>query len=553
MHHPCRRPGCLLIVMAALLLSACWCAAAAPVPGDYRNRTITVAVDNSYPPFSFLDGEGNLVGIDIDQWKLWEQKTGVPVRFVTLESTEPHNLIKTGGIDVNSEIFYTPERAEYYDFSEPYEPVIDVSVFFKKSLSGISDVNSLKGFVVAVVAGYDSEEYLKNRGITVKGYPSVEAIVQDAKAGNVLVFCTDKPAAVYYLYKDGMYQDFRETPPLYSDKLRRGVKKGNTELLTIINAGFAQISKSEYQEIERRWFGSPVQYSEETQLLLSAAIVVVVIAVAWAVGLAFWNRSLASAVEKKTLELSRKTDELRASYEQLATAEEELRHNYNELSKSQKALEQARKKLNLLNSITFTDIRNALFALAGYFELEREGLPDKKKEQCLDKEIEITRNISESLLFAQHYQELGLKPPVWQDISQVFLFAISHLDVSKLSRNLDVGNLEIYADPLLEKVFVTLAENVILHGAGATMVSLRYEETGDGLTLNFEDNGTGIPYDMKEKIFDRKYEEKKGLGLFLTREILSITGISIRETGEPGAGARFEMSVPRGTYRFTPK
>jgi ABC-type amino acid transport substrate-binding protein/cell division protein FtsB len=550
MQHP-RWPA-YLIVMLAVVLSICWClAAAVPVPEAYQNRTIIVAVDNSYPPFSFLDGEGNLVGIDIDQWNLWEKKTGIPVKFVTLESTEPNKLIKTGGIDVNSEIFYTPERAEYIDFSEPYEPVIDVSVYFKKSLSGISDVNSLKGFVVAVVAGYDSEDYLKNRGITIKGYPSVEAIVLDAKAGNVLVFCTDKPAAVYYLYKYGMYDDFRETPPLYSDKLRRGVKKGNTELLGIINAGFAQISESEYKEIEHRWFGSPVSYSDEIQLLVSLATGAVLIAIACVIGLAFWNRSLSSAVEKKTVELSRKTAELRASYEQLTATGEELKRNYDELKKSQQALEQARRKLNLLNTIAFSDIRNAAFSLSGYFELEKRDMPDKEMRQYLEKEIEITQKIIESLQFAKNYQDLGLQPPAWQNVAQSFLYGVSHFDFTKLSRNLDVGGLEVYADPLLERVFVTLSENVILHGKTATMVSLRYQETGEGLTIIFEDNGVGISDDMKENIFNRKYEEKKGLGLFLAREILSITGIHIKETGEFGKGARFEIFVPRGTYRFT--
>jgi ABC-type amino acid transport substrate-binding protein len=552
MHH-IGRTGIILLMLAVLLLFSGWCSAAVPVPDAYRNRTITVLVDNSYPPFSFLDGQGNLVGIEIDQWKLWEEKTGVPVKFVTSNTSTPQNLIMTGEIDVNSMIFSTPERAKIYDFSEPYEPVIDVPIFFRKTLSGISDVNSLKGFIVAVVSSYDSEEYLKNKGITVKAYSSVEAIVQDAKAGNVLVFVTDKPAAIYYLYKEGMYQEFRETPPLYSGMLRRGVKKGNTDLLNLINAGFAQISKGEYKEIENRWLGSPIEYSEETQLLLDGAVIAVLVAITLVLGLFFWNRSLAAAVKKKTLELSRKTDELQVSYEQLTATEEEQRRNYNELVRSQRALEHARRKLNLLNTITFNDIRNSLFALSGFLELEREGLQEVKKEKCLVKEIEIARKIEESLQFAQHYQELGLKPPVWQNVSLSFALGISHLDTSNLSRKLDVANLEIYADPLLERVFVTLAENVILHGAGATMICLRYREAADGLTLIFEDNGAGIPYDSKEKIFERKYEEKKGIGLFLTREILSVTGISIRETGEPGKGARFEISVPRGTYRFVHK
>jgi len=40
------------------------------------------------------------------------------------------------------------------------------------------------------------------------------------------------------------------------------------------------------------------------------------------------------------------------------------------------------------------------------------------------------------------------------------------------------------------------------------------------------------------------------MGLFLSREILSITGITIKEAGEPGKGARFEMTVPKGAWRF---
>ena len=110
--------------------------------------------------------------------------------------------------------------------------------------------------------------------------------------------------------------------------------------------------------------------------------------------------------------------------------------------------------------------------------------------------------------------------------------------------------MEIYADPLLENVFFALAENSILHGETATEIRLWHQESPEGLILFFGDNGIGIQYDLKEKIFDRQYDEQDGTGLFLSREILSITGITIRETGEPGNGARFEIVVPKGEYRF---
>jgi signal transduction histidine kinase len=67
-----------------------------------------------------------------------------------------------------------------------------------------------------------------------------------------------------------------------------------------------------------------------------------------------------------------------------------------------------------------------------------------------------------------------------------------------------------------------------------------------------EDDGVGIPSGKKEAIFNRGYFKHTGFGLYLSREILSITDITITENGVPGKGARFEMTVPKGAYRFKP-
>jgi PAS domain S-box-containing protein len=222
-----------------------------------------------------------------------------------------------------------------------------------------------------------------------------------------------------------------------------------------------------------------------------------------------------------------------------------------ERKRAEEALNQARRKLNMLNSITFSDIQNAIFSLAGYFELEKTLQMDEKLRQYKEKETRLVQTIAESLKFTGIYQSLGLKPPVWQNVNQCFLFGISHLDLSPLSRRLEAGGVEIYADPLLENVFFALAENVVRHGRTATELTLRYQESKEGLVLFFEDNGTGIPDELKGKIFEQEYGRRKGLGLFLSREILSITGITIRETGEAGKGARFEILVPKEGYRIT--
>jgi len=60
----------------------------------------------------------------------------------------------------------------------------------------------------------------------------------------------------------------------------------------------------------------------------------------------------------------------------------------------------------------------------------------------------------------------------------------------------------------------------------------------------------GIPYEEKGELFTKGFGKGTGLGLFLCREILAITGITIKETGEPGRGVRFEMLVPEGKFRY---
>jgi signal transduction histidine kinase len=68
--------------------------------------------------------------------------------------------------------------------------------------------------------------------------------------------------------------------------------------------------------------------------------------------------------------------------------------------------------------------------------------------------------------------------------------------------------------------------------------------------LTCEDNGVGVPEEDKERIFQRGVGKHTGLGLFLVREILSITGMKIYETGVRGHGAVFEIFVPEGGFRL---
>lgn len=227
-----------------------------------------------------------------------------------------------------------------------------------------------------------------------------------------------------------------------------------------------------------------------------------------------------------------------------------IERDITERKNAEHALQQVTKKLSLLNNVTFNDIQNAVFSLSGFLSLEKiqEGYETSKK--YVDKEEESVRKIMTALTFAKSYQDLGVNPPRWQNINHSFIYAISHLDFSSVHRTVNLDNIEIFADSLLERVFFTLAEHVLQNAKTLTELTVSYQLIGDDLIIIFEDNGNGIPDAMKEKIFERGYEKQKGMELFLVREILGITGISIRETGTFGKGTRFEILVPRGAYRF---
>ncbi len=219
---------------------------------------------------------------------------------------------------------------------------------------------------------------------------------------------------------------------------------------------------------------------------------------------------------------------------------------------AQEALSQANKKLNLLSSVTRHDILNQLTALIGYLDISRMLVHDPVKlGEFIRKEIVTAETIEKQILFTRDYQNMGIKVPVWQNVNVNISRAVSSLPMRDIRVAVDRIDFKVLADPLFEKVFYNLIDNALKHG-GDTITAVRFSshESDHGMTIVCEDDGVGISRKEKNHLFERGFGKHTGLGLYLVREILSITGITIRETSKPGKGARFEIFVPKGTYRF---
>ena len=214
----------------------------------------------------------------------------------------------------------------------------------------------------------------------------------------------------------------------------------------------------------------------------------------------------------------------------------------------------ANEKLSLLAGITRHDILNKIIVLESYSDLLGSRLPEDPEMKDYNSKIkEAAQAISEQIKFTRDYEDLGTDLSQWQRVAEVAERAKPGCISRDVNVIIDTGVLEIFADPMLEKVFFNLFDNSFRHGGHVTEIRVTCDEdpeSGGDMVIAVEDNGGGVPEYAKENIFHRGFGKNTGFGLYLIQEILNITGISIRETGTEGKGARFEIVVPEGEWRL---
>ncbi|MDD1729325.1 MAG: PAS domain S-box protein, partial [Methanospirillum sp.] len=220
----------------------------------------------------------------------------------------------------------------------------------------------------------------------------------------------------------------------------------------------------------------------------------------------------------------------------------------NKRRQAEEALRIANRQLNLLSGITRHDILNKISVIISYLVLLEDYICDPEASGYLKKTESATRTIKSLIEFTRCYDDLGSTQPKWHNLNEV-LDQIQFPNQIKL--HTDLKGYFILADPMLEKVFYNLLDNSIRYGGSVSIIRVTAQRDGDDLMVVWEDDGVGIEEAEKEKIFERGFGKNTGLGMFLVRDILSLTGITIVENGKPGEGARFEIRVPSQSYRVT--
>ena len=218
--------------------------------------------------------------------------------------------------------------------------------------------------------------------------------------------------------------------------------------------------------------------------------------------------------------------------------------------RAEQALKTANDKLNLLSRISADHLHYSVDQILDVADAADAHSTDAGVRGYIDRIRTLAWTIARQLFLSESYKDLGTRPPVWMSVQRAFESARIISGTGTAAIRIWTGRLEIYADPLFSDVLVHLVENSVRHGGTTKNIVVTYHETPEGLDLTIRDDGAGIAAEKKEQIFEYDSMWQAGIGLFICRQIVEVTGMTIRETGTPGRGARFVIHVPPGRYRI---
>jgi signal transduction histidine kinase len=205
------------------------------------------------------------------------------------------------------------------------------------------------------------------------------------------------------------------------------------------------------------------------------------------------------------------------------------------------------KYLLLLGGTIRHDGNNLLTSISAYANLSIDGAPEER-EDFLKKNIELVKKLSELMTIWKKYENSYYS---WQNTNDL----LSHC-TNKQCKEIKVlidnqaDFVKVYSSNLACRIFDDFFDNTLRHGEKATQVRVSCYLKGENLFFVYEDDGIGVLPEDKENIFMKGFGKNTGLGLFLVRQILSITGSTVCENGEYGSGVRFVIKIPKTAYKI---
>jgi signal transduction histidine kinase len=523
--------------------------------------TIRVALDPAWAPVEFLDEHGIPRGIAPD----YLQKLGelLGVRFEIAKGQEWPSLlegVRRRDLDMIPALHRTEERETYLGFTDSYLS-LPIGIFTSQEAQYIASINELAGKKIAVVKGHAVEQILTRQhpGLRLIPATSIVTALQMLARGEVAAVVDSTVSIGYYLSQLGMtnIKLAGETP--YRYELAMGVRSDWPELAGILNKALLTIPKSERNDLYGKWTALPQERQVDYGLILkilAGALGVVAL-------FAFWNWRLGHEVATR----KKAETQLRASQHHLMHTVDALNANKEELEAANRKLKEIDHLKSLFIASMSHELRTPLNSIIGFTGILLQGLAGELNGEQ-KKQLGMVKSSSEHLL------------ALITDIIDLSKIEAGKIDLSLESFDLAevvsevLGSFQVIAErkalalaaempPSLmlvsdkrriRQVLVNLVGNAMkFTQQGGVTVTARAQ---DGiLTVAVRDTGLGIKAEDLGRLFksfsqvttvEAPKHEGSGLGLYLSRRLITLLGGEIGVESEFGKGSVFSFTLPIG-------
>jgi polar amino acid transport system substrate-binding protein len=247
----------LLVALFALLAAGLALAGGTKEGAAGGKMKIVIATDATWPPMEMVDENKEIVGFDIDLMKAAAKAGGFEVEFQNTAWDGIFAGLETGEYDaVMSSVTITEERKVTMDFSVPYINAGQILIV-RKDTSGVTTLKDLVGKSVGAQIGTTgSFEVEKVAGVELRTYDEIGLAIEDLVNKRIDAVVCDTPVAADYALMNPNFKDKLKIvgEPFTEEYYGVAVKKGNTKVLDVINAGLKKVlDTNTYKQIENKW------------------------------------------------------------------------------------------------------------------------------------------------------------------------------------------------------------------------------------------------------------------------------------------------------------
>lgn len=234
-------------VIAAILVAAMSAGVLAGCGSKADDKTFTVGFDAEYPPYGYMDDNGEYTGFDLELAEAVCEMEGWTLEKKPIDWNSKDMELESGAIDCIWNGFTMDGREDDYTWSQPY--VDNSQVIVVSEASGISTLDDLAGKTVGVQAASAALDLLQkdqaDLAATFAGlqeFADYNSAFVELQAGSVDAVAMDVGVANYQIKTRGEgYTILSEV--LNSEKYAVGFKKGNSELCDIVDADLTKLAE----------------------------------------------------------------------------------------------------------------------------------------------------------------------------------------------------------------------------------------------------------------------------------------------------------------------